>query len=134
MPCHAMHPMQDYFWKVFHKYYNLICTPICTKIFILAKSGCYNAPEQGYNHNLDSVALNNPCPVSQPRVVSHSRTRCRESGAHEHNHFLSFTPMQVYNTPFGSQMETKPPHGDLGHAVNVSCVDGGHSQNSVTAS
>jgi hypothetical protein len=40
-----MHPMQDYFWKVFHKYYNLICificTPICTKIFILAKSGCY---------------------------------------------------------------------------------------------
>jgi hypothetical protein len=37
-----MHPMQDYFWKVFHKYYNLICTPICTKILILAKSGCYN--------------------------------------------------------------------------------------------
>jgi hypothetical protein len=41
-----MHPMQDYFWKVFHKYYNLICificTPICTKkILILAKSGCY---------------------------------------------------------------------------------------------
>jgi hypothetical protein len=38
--------MQDYFWKVFHKYYNLICificTPICTKKFILAKSGCYN--------------------------------------------------------------------------------------------
>jgi hypothetical protein len=37
--------MQDYFWKVFHKYYNLICificTPICTKNFILAKSGCY---------------------------------------------------------------------------------------------
>jgi hypothetical protein len=37
--------MQDYFWNVFHKYYNLICificTPICTKILILAKSGCY---------------------------------------------------------------------------------------------
>jgi hypothetical protein len=30
-----------YFWKVFHKYYNLICTPICTKNFILVKSGCY---------------------------------------------------------------------------------------------
>jgi hypothetical protein len=46
MPCHATDPMQDYFWKVFHKYYNLICilicTPICTKNFILAKSGCYN--------------------------------------------------------------------------------------------
>jgi hypothetical protein len=42
-----MHPMQDYFWKVFHKYYNLICificTPICTKNFILTKSGCYIA-------------------------------------------------------------------------------------------
>jgi hypothetical protein len=39
--------MQDYFWKVFHKYYNLICificTPICTKkILILEKSGCYS--------------------------------------------------------------------------------------------
>jgi hypothetical protein len=38
--------MQDYFWKVFHKYYNLICificTPICTKNCILAKSGCYS--------------------------------------------------------------------------------------------
>jgi hypothetical protein len=32
-----------YFLKVFHKYYNFIYTPICTKkIFILAKSGCYN--------------------------------------------------------------------------------------------
>jgi hypothetical protein len=31
-----------YFWKVFHKYYNLICIFICTKNFILVKSGCYN--------------------------------------------------------------------------------------------
>jgi hypothetical protein len=31
-----------YFWKVFHMYYNLICTPNCTKIFILVKSGCYS--------------------------------------------------------------------------------------------
>jgi hypothetical protein len=30
-----------YFWKVFHMYYNLICTPMWTKIFILVKSGCY---------------------------------------------------------------------------------------------
>jgi hypothetical protein len=46
MPCHAMHPMQDYFWKVFHKYYNLICIfymhSYLHKIFILVKSGCYN--------------------------------------------------------------------------------------------
>jgi hypothetical protein len=31
-----------YFWKVFHKYYNFICAPICTKSFIFAKSGCYS--------------------------------------------------------------------------------------------
>jgi hypothetical protein len=42
MPCHAMHPMQDlFFWKVFHKYYNLICificTPICTKLYSCKK-------------------------------------------------------------------------------------------------
>jgi hypothetical protein len=30
-----------YFWKVFHMYYNLICTPMWTKNFILVKSGCY---------------------------------------------------------------------------------------------
>jgi hypothetical protein len=32
-----------YFWKVFHKYYNLICIficiPICTKILFLSKVG-----------------------------------------------------------------------------------------------
>jgi hypothetical protein len=40
MPCHAMHPMQDlFFWKVFHKYYNFIYTPICTKFLFLQKVG-----------------------------------------------------------------------------------------------
>jgi hypothetical protein len=41
-----------YFWKVFHKYYNLICTLICTKKFILVKSGCYKMERHhgaGYN-------------------------------------------------------------------------------------
>jgi hypothetical protein len=26
-----------YFWKVFHKYYNLICIPICTNFFYSCK-------------------------------------------------------------------------------------------------
>jgi hypothetical protein len=68
-----------------------------------------HAPEQGHNHKLNGVALNNTCPVSRLRVVSHSRTRCRESGTHEQNYFLSFILMQVYNTPFGSPMEIGPP-------------------------
>jgi hypothetical protein len=28
-----------YFWKVFHKYYNFICAPICTKVLLLQKVG-----------------------------------------------------------------------------------------------
>jgi hypothetical protein len=40
MPCHAMHPMQDLFLEsFFHKYYNLICIPICTKFLFLEKVG-----------------------------------------------------------------------------------------------
>jgi hypothetical protein len=45
--CHAMQCTlyKIYFWKVFHMNYNLICificTPICTNLSILVKSGCY---------------------------------------------------------------------------------------------
>jgi hypothetical protein len=63
-----------------------------------------HAPKQGHNNNLDSVALNYPCPVSRLRVVSHNRTKCRENKTCEQNYFLSITPMQVYNTPLGSRM------------------------------
>jgi hypothetical protein len=51
MPCNAS-DTRFIFLKVFHMYYNLICificTPICTKKFILVKSGCYNcdAPQE----------------------------------------------------------------------------------------
>jgi hypothetical protein len=35
-----MHPLQDlFFWKVFHKYYNFTCAPICTKVLFLQKVG-----------------------------------------------------------------------------------------------
>jgi hypothetical protein len=37
-----------------------------------------HATEQGHNHNLDSAALNYPCPVNRLRVVSHNRTKHRE--------------------------------------------------------
>jgi hypothetical protein len=35
-----------YFWKVFHKYYNFICTPICTKFLFLQKVGVTFTPEE----------------------------------------------------------------------------------------
>jgi hypothetical protein len=37
-------------------------------------------PEQVHYHELGSVKLNYPCPISRQRVVSHSRMRCREVG------------------------------------------------------
>jgi hypothetical protein len=55
MPCNASYA-RLLFLKVFHKYYNFICificTPICTKNFILAKSGCYTK-ENGDNKESD---------------------------------------------------------------------------------
>jgi hypothetical protein len=44
MPCHAMHPMQDYLWKDFYMHDKSICNQyalLCWQNFILAKSGCY---------------------------------------------------------------------------------------------
>jgi hypothetical protein len=73
-----------------------------------------HAPEQGHNHNLDSVTLNYPCPVSRLRVMSHNRTKCRKNGTREQNYFLSIMPIQIYNTPFISQMGNGPPYGGQG--------------------
>jgi hypothetical protein len=86
-------------------------------------------PEQVHNHNLDSVALNYPCPVSPFRVMSRNRTKCRENGTHEQNYFLSIMPMQVYNTPLGSWIGTDPPYGGLprGPQSTFLSVDGGRS-------
>jgi hypothetical protein len=60
--------MQDYFWKVFHKYYNLICificTPICTKNFILAKSGCYKRQQQRAAHRRPRASTAGTRPAS----------------------------------------------------------------------
>jgi hypothetical protein len=36
-------------------YYNLICTPICTKKFILVKSGCYNCLDAANFGNLQDL-------------------------------------------------------------------------------
>jgi hypothetical protein len=47
-----------YCWKVFHKYYNLICTPICTKKIILVKSGCYIKPPIRW-HKVDKTVIDN---------------------------------------------------------------------------
>jgi hypothetical protein len=44
MPCNAMHPMQDYFWKVFYMHGKLICNLYALlywQNFILVKCGCF---------------------------------------------------------------------------------------------
>jgi hypothetical protein len=68
-----------------------------------------HAHEQGHNHNIDSVTLNYTCPVSRLCIVSHNRTKCRDSGTREQNYFLSIMPMQVYNTPLRTRMGAGPP-------------------------
>jgi hypothetical protein len=50
-------------------------------------------PEQVQNHNLDSVAVNYPCPISRLRVVSHNRTKHREVGLVSRITFLPIVPM-----------------------------------------
>jgi hypothetical protein len=42
-----------------------------------------HASEQGHNHNLDSVVLNYPSPISRLRVVKHNITKYRENGTRE---------------------------------------------------
>jgi hypothetical protein len=34
MPCHAMHPMQDYFWKDFYIHDKFDMQPICTSMLV----------------------------------------------------------------------------------------------------
>jgi hypothetical protein len=44
MPCHAMHALQDYFWKVFHMHGKLVCklyALLCWQNFNLVECGCY---------------------------------------------------------------------------------------------
>jgi hypothetical protein len=53
-----------YFWKVFHKYYNLICTPICTKFYSCKKWVLqpHHSAEVGYDTVMYPVAQD---PASQ---------------------------------------------------------------------
>jgi hypothetical protein len=45
-----------------------------------------HAPKQVHDHNLDSVALNYPCPVSWLMTVRHNKTKCRENGTRERSY------------------------------------------------
>jgi hypothetical protein len=93
-----------------------------------------HAPEQGHNHNLDSVALNYPCPVSWLRVVGHNRTKCRENESREQNYFLSIMPMQVTTDLPDPGWKPDPPHPHGGLSSTFLSVDGGRSRISGNAS
>jgi hypothetical protein len=71
---------------------SLILYPMCVHFTSLMLDAEYWGPngtclKHGHNHSLDRAALNYPCPVTRLRVVSHSGTKCRESGTREHNYF-----------------------------------------------
>jgi hypothetical protein len=83
MPCNAMHPTQDYFWKVFHKYYNLICificTPICTKILFLQK--CRGLGPWPVDQRRSGRSTGPPWPTARLGArVETGRARCGATG------------------------------------------------------
>jgi hypothetical protein len=88
-----------YFWKVFHKYYNLICTPICTKKFYSCKKWVLQcsspARPSGSHHVRPNRGPARPAPTTQsptqlptwvkliqPRQVNPVKPSCINSGDH----------------------------------------------------
>jgi hypothetical protein len=94
-----------------------------------------HAAEQSHNHNLDSVTLNYPHPVSRLRVVSHNRTKCKDNGTSDQNYFLSIMPMQVTTHLSDPGWGPDPPSvGAREPTVDIFYVDGGRSRISVSTS
>jgi hypothetical protein len=103
-------------------------------------------PEQDHNHNLESVALNYPCPVRRLRIVRHNKARHRENEIREQSYFYLCCLCRSQHT-FGPWTEAGPPGGaatrcfqakwwaflDLRHCLpegsprNVSKLSGRHS-------
>jgi hypothetical protein len=86
-------------------------------------------PEQVHNHNLDSVALNNPCLVSQLRVVRHNGTKYRESGTREQNCFYLCCLCRLQHT-FQIVDGDWTPHGAWGPTIDVFDTGGERSWSS----
>jgi hypothetical protein len=70
--------------------------------------------EQAYNHNLDSVTLNYPCPVSRLRIVSHNRTMRRVAGPMSRIILCLLYPCRFAYTSLRSRMKTGPPQRSQG--------------------
>jgi hypothetical protein len=87
MQCNASYT-RFIFLKVFHMNYNLICificTPICTNLFILVKSGCYTRPWSSTGSRRFSIGAHEIVP---PRVQPHLYPLQSRSEAH----FLFFS-------------------------------------------
>jgi hypothetical protein len=72
-------------------------------------------PEQVHNHNLGSVRLNYPCPVSRLRVVSHNRTKRRRAGPMSKITLCLSYPCRFTTHSSDPEWRLTPlPHGGLG--------------------
>jgi hypothetical protein len=81
---------------------------------------------QEHNHNLDSVALNYPCPVRRRRIVRHNIAKCRESGIREQSYFYLYYLCRSQQS-FRSWLETGPPRGAWGPTIDVFGIGGSTS-------
>jgi hypothetical protein len=94
-------------------------------------------PEQVHNHNLGSVRLNYPCPVSRLRVVSHNRTKRRRAGPMSKITLCLSYPCRFTTHSSDPEWRLTPPPsptGAWGLAFDVFRVDSGHSRISDTTS
>jgi hypothetical protein len=85
-----------------------------------------HAPEQDHNHNIDSVALNYPCPVSRSGIIRHNRTKHRENGIRERSYFYLCYLCRSQHT-FGPWTLVGPPRG---FAIDVLKKGDGRSRGS----
>jgi hypothetical protein len=83
------------------------------------------APEQDHNHNLDSVALNYPCPVIRLWIVRHNGTKCRENETREWSYLYLCCSCRPHHT-FESWFESEPPRGSR-PTIDVSDIGGRRS-------
>jgi hypothetical protein len=106
-------------------------------------------PVQVHNHNLSSVIFNYPCPVSQPRAVSHNRMKHRVVGPVSGIILCLSYPCRFITHPLDPKWGSEPPWGSgsrrrrfymlrvgapeflttctKGPAVDVFNIDGRHS-------
>jgi hypothetical protein len=89
-------------------------------------------PEQVHNHNLSSVTLNYPYPISRPRVVSHNRTKRRVAGPVSRITLCLSYPCRFITYHLNSRWGLDPPWGPGAPPLTFLNMDDGRCQISIS--